>query len=565
MHVFGIFTGVWTIRRKLYVLMAMVCAALAAVSAAAIHGAEQMQSAGAVLYQDAIPGLDQGSQLALLFERQRGLVARVPAELDLNRQTEFRGEFDKNLGVIADTVARMREGAGDKVKATLDKVAADMAPLKAAASKVFEFAASFAQEQANEVLNGDYAAVESKILKTIAWLLEQNRQEATDAAARLASSHDVMRAVVLATAGASIALLLLAGGFLVRSIRARIGRLTDAMSRLAQQDTTIEVPAADDGDEVGTMAKSVLVFKTSMISARDMAEREAEAQRAREQRGRAIETLAVEFDKDVTAVLRTVATASGQMQTSAATMTSVADKTNRQATAVAAASEQASANVQTVSSTAEELASSIAEISRQVAESARIAGAAVDEAKSTNMQVQALADAAQKIGAVVKLINDIAGQTNLLALNATIEAARAGEAGKGFAVVASEVKSLANQTAKATEDISAQINAIQSATGAAVGAIQGISGTIARISEIATTISAAVEEQGAATQEIARNVQQASAGTTEVSSNIGDVTRAAEETGATAAQVLTASGELNQQAAALQQQVDRFLAAIRAA
>jgi len=219
--------------------------------------------------------------------------------------------------------------------------------------------------------------------------------------------------------------------------------------------------------------------------------------------------------------------------------------------------------VQTVAAATEELSSSVNEISRQVSESSRIANVAVDEANKTNITVAGLSDAAQKIGEVVGLINNIASQTNLLALNATIEAARAGEAGKGFAVVASEVKNLANQTAKATEDIQGQVGQMQSVTGTAVDAIKGITGTIQRMSEITTTIASAVEEQGAATREIARNVQQASTGTREVSSNIGGVTQAAGETGHMAGSVLGATKELSRQTDRLRQEVDAFVRRVR--
>ena len=274
--------------------------------------------------------------------------------------------------------------------------------------------------------------------------------------------------------------------------------------------------------------------------------------------------LADNFETSVKAVVETVSSGATEMQGSAQTMASTAEETSRQATAVAAAAEQASANVQTVASAAEELSNSIQEISRQVAQSNAIARNAVDEAKKTNDKVRGLAEAANKIGEVVKLITDIASQTNLLALNATIEAARAGEAGKGFAVVASEVKSLANQTAKATEEIAGQIGAIQSATGEAVEAIQGIGSTIGQISEIATAIASAVEEQGAATREIAGNVQQAASGTREVTHNIGGVTQAAGETGESATQVLNAAGELSRQAETLRGQVEEFLREVRA-
>ena len=284
----------------------------------------------------------------------------------------------------------------------------------------------------------------------------------------------------------------------------------------------------------------------------------------RENAAKTLNDHAERFESTVKGMVEVVASAATEMQSTARSMETTANSTSEQATAVAAAAEEASTNVQTVASAAEQLSSSISEISRQVAQSTQIAGNAVSEAERTNEMVKGLADAAQKIGEVVGLINDIASQTNLLALNATIEAARAGEAGKGFAVVASEVKNLANQTAKATEEIGAQIGGIQSATQGAVTAIQGIGDTIAEINEIASAIAAAVEQQGAATQEIARNVEQAASGTTEVTQSITQVTQAASETGNAAGQVLQAAGELSTQAENLSGEVTSFLDTIRA-
>lgn len=285
----------------------------------------------------------------------------------------------------------------------------------------------------------------------------------------------------------------------------------------------------------------------------------------RQQRQDKMSSAIEDFDTKSKAALGAVAGAAGQVQSTANTLSGNAQQTSTQSTAVAAASEQASANVQTVASATEELSSSVAEIGRQVAESAKIAGQAVDQANRTNMTVQSLAASAEKIGTVVKLIQDIASQTNLLALNATIEAARAGEAGKGFAVVAAEVKNLANQTAKATEEIGQQIAEIQGATKESVGAIQEIATTITSINQIATTIAAAVEEQGAATKEIARNVQEAAKGTQEVSSNIGGVNKAAAETGQMASGLLSAAEELSRQSEGLRHEVEGFFATIKAA
>jgi methyl-accepting chemotaxis protein len=356
------------------------------------------------------------------------------------------------------------------------------------------------------------------------------------------------------------------GMIVVRWVTRPMAGLGAAMQRLADGDLTVDVPTVRRNDEIGAMTRTVQVFKDHAVKVRDLqAEQEAAKARTEAEKRAALAKMADAFQASVGAIVDAVSSTSTALQSAAATMATTAEETSRQATAVATASDEASTNVATVATATEELSSSIAEINRQVAQSAEIASKAVEESSRTNDTVKGLATAAQKIGDVVKLISDIAGQTNLLALNATIEAARAGEAGKGFAVVASEVKSLATQTARATEEIGQQIAMIQGATERSVAAIQGIGETVQRTSEIATTIASAVEQQGAATQEIARNVQQASAGTQQVSSTIGGVTRAAGETGTAAGQVKSAASQLAQQSDSLRVQVDHFLASIRAA
>ncbi|MDH3228280.1 MAG: methyl-accepting chemotaxis protein [Alphaproteobacteria bacterium] len=363
-------------------------------------------------------------------------------------------------------------------------------------------------------------------------------------------------------AGALVVVMAVVGGTISRPI----SRLTRVMGELAGGNTDITVSGQDGTDEVSDMARAVQVFKDSAVDKRRLEDMQAASQqRASEEKQQTVREMADRFELQVKKVVDGVSSAATEMQVTAQQMSATAEETSRQSTNVATASEEAAANVQTVAATAEELSASIAEIGRQVMQSAKIAQNAVAEAESTNATVLGLSEAASKIGDVVKLINDIAGQTNLLALNATIEAARAGEAGKGFAVVAQEVKNLANQTAKATEEISQQITAVQEETTDAVGAIEKIRAIIGEVSEIATTISSAVEEQGISTQEIARNVQQAARGTQDVNQNIESVSKAVGETGTAAGQVLGASQEMARQAEGLRREVERFLGEIRRA
>ena len=352
-----------------------------------------------------------------------------------------------------------------------------------------------------------------------------------------------------------------------RAISRPVIGLCAGMRELADGNFQVVLPGLGRGDEVGDMAQAVETFK---VKAEQKAREEAEAkmkqdQMAAQQRKADMIKLADDFEGAVGEIIETVSSASTELEASAGTLTSTAERAQELTIMVAAASEEASTNVQSVASATEELSSSVNEISRQVQESARMANEAVDQARKTNDRVSELSKAAARIGDVVELINTIAGQTNLLALNATIEAARAGEAGRGFAVVASEVKALAEQTAKATGEIGQQISGIQAATHESVDAIKQISGTIERLSEISSTIAAAVEEQGAATQEISRNVQQAAQGTQQVSSNITDVQRGASETGSASSQVLSAAQSLSGDSNRLKLEVGKFLDTVRAA
>jgi methyl-accepting chemotaxis protein len=393
--------------------------------------------------------------------------------------------------------------------------------------------------------------------------IEQVERSANAAAAVSRAETGQRIQIAIATVGIAVALL----AFLIgRGVSRPIGAMTQAMRELASGRLDLAIPGTGRRDEIGAMAGAVEVFKQNAIERlRLEAEAKETERRAAEQRRADMHRLADEFQGAVGGIIQTVSAASTELEAAAATLTATAQTTQQRSASVAAASEQASSNVQSVASATEELGSSVDEISRQVQESNRIAVDAVKQAQNTDARINQLSQAAGRIGAVVNLITAIAEQTNLLALNATIEAARAGEAGRGFAVVAAEVKSLANQTSKATDEIGAQISGMQAATQEAVGAIKEIGATIGRVSEIAGAIAAAVEEQGAATRDIGRNIQQAAQGTSQVAGDISDVNSGASETGSASAQVLSSAQSLSSESNLLKSEVDKFLMTVRAA
>ncbi len=488
----------------------------------------------------------------------------------------FSGFWATNEKRFADLSANQRFMTTTQLEAfqALSEARAAFAPLP---EEMFEIRASNQWNMANFLLISEAAPRAGKLLTALAGplqadgsraggmvdnqrgLLNADTEQMNNDIALLVSVEWLLLAVGL---GISVVAVFVTARTIVPPIKSMIV----AMEGLAGGDTDVDVPGLTKTDEIGEMAKSVQVFKENAIEkTRLEAEQVAAEKRAEEDKKAAMEQLANSFEASVMGIVENVSAASTEMRSSAESLSATAEETSKQSTAVAAASEEASTNVQTVASATEELTASVQEISRQVSQSSTVASEAVAESEQMNSEVKGLSDAAQKIGDVVSLINDIADQTNLLALNATIEAARAGEAGKGFAVVASEVKNLANQTAKATEDISTQIEEMRGATDSSVQAIDKIGERINQIAEISTAIASAVEEQSSATNEIAGNIQEASRGTQEVSSNIAGVNSAAAETGQSAGQLLEAAGELSQQSEAMRGEVDKFLAGVRAA
>jgi methyl-accepting chemotaxis protein len=380
---------------------------------------------------------------------------------------------------------------------------------------------------------------------------------------------DKLRPIIWVLGLAILGIAVISGGiaFMIgRSISKPLAVLGTRMQDLADGKLEAAIPGVGRGDEVGKMAATVQIFKDNAVRMRELEKSEAATQaRAAAERRTAMESLAGDFERSVNGIVRSVSTAASGMQVTAQSMTATASDASARAATVSSASQSASGKVGTVAAATEQLSSSVVEISRQVSRSSEIASKAVGDAERTNATVQVLSTGAEKIGEVVKLIHSIAAQTNLLALNATIEAARAGESGRGFAVVASEVKALANQTAKATEEIASQVAAMQASTSDAVAAISGITQTITQMSEITGSISAAIEQQGAATREIAQNIQSVATGSSEINAHIGGVTTAAAATGAAASEVLANARELDGQSGMLRSAVDSFLAKVRAA
>lgn len=546
---------------RLTALMVIMLILIAVLGGMGINTASNMNESIRTIYEDRTLPLDR---LNDVLEKLYGIrVDVLNAAVEPAKAGEKRHEVDKRItDVAADWKVYNNSQLTPREREMANSTEIDFQRYLAAAHTVVEKYAS------GDVDGGNEGRVKARpIFEALTDHLDKLSKVQTDEGASefkaAGAAYLAQRRLLLMVVAFAVVIGFMIVTVISRSITKPLDRIIAVMQELTKGNHKVTVEGIERGDEVGNVAKAVQVFKEGLIEADDLRAKQQADQQRELDRGKRMASAIAGFETAIAEIVSVVSSSSTELQATAQSMSGAAEQTLHQSTDAAAASEQTTQNVQTVSAATEELSASIREIGKQVTESTNVVSEAVRQGDETNEMVKGLADAAQKIGEVVNLISAIAGQTNLLALNATIEAARAGESGKGFAVVASEVKALANQTAKATEEISAQVRAIQEATDGSVKAIQHITKTVNRVNEISTTIASAVEEQSAATQEISRNVQQAAMGTTEVSSNIQSVTQTAQQTGAAANQVLGAAGELAKNGARLKNQVEEFLTAVR--
>ncbi|MFN4281516.1 MAG: methyl-accepting chemotaxis protein [Alphaproteobacteria bacterium] len=556
----------WSIRKKLiasFSLLSVVMIALGLFSIDRIHAVDKIS--GEIADQWLPSVRDIGAMETYATSYRASVLLHI-----LSNDQAAMASAEQERGKAAAEIARLRAHYEQllslpQAKTLYDAFTNDWRRYTTEIDSVIALSAKGDKQAALALNNGKALPIYAAAFEDLEKLIDFDQQGAHKAAERADAVFQLAFGLIVGSLLLSVIFFVGLTIMIVRGISHGIASVVTPMQALSKGELAVDIPSRGEKTEIGTIADAVQVFKDALIEKKRLDEAAALENQAKIDRAQKLEELTRHFESTVGSLVQALTAASTELEATAQSMSGTATQTNQQALVVASSAEETSTNVQTVASATEELSSSIQEIGRQVEGSSRFAAQAVEEAKLTDETVQALAESAQKIGEVVKLISDIAAQTNLLALNATIEAARAGEAGKGFAVVASEVKNLANQTARATEDIGAQVAQIQATTRDAVAAIQTITNTIEEMSRTTAAIAAAVEEQGAATQEISHNVQQASQGTQEVTTNIVQVRDAASTTGASASQVLSAAGELARHSSDLRREVSDYIDGVKAA
>ncbi|MGY4802397.1 methyl-accepting chemotaxis protein [Teichococcus aerofrigidensis] len=555
-----------SIKAKLTCSFGLMLLLLAAMGGMSLHGLSRMDEVSSRIADSRLPALREAGGLRAALNEARVsvlyllLVKDAPALEEQARRVERQATgFDT---AIRDFRRHITTPAGQQM---VDELARHWAAYKSGAARVAELVREGRLAEAEALNQQAVRQAAEGAAGVIDWLIETAGQQADAARRQGAETTATLGSLTLGVLALAVVLAIGLGVLMVRGIGQGIAAILRPMEALAAGRLEAEVPDLGRGTELGAIATAVRSFKESLIEADRLRAAQEADRRGKEQRALALAELVRGFEARVGEMVGILSSASTELEATARDMSGTAEQTNGQASQVATAAGEASGGVQTVAAATEQLTSAIQEISRQVAQATGVARQAVENAQRTDTTVSTLAEGAGRIGDVVGLISDIAGQTNLLALNATIEAARAGEAGKGFAVVASEVKSLAAQTAKATEEIGGQIGQIQQATQEAVGEIRRIVSTINEMSQITVAIAAAVEEQSAATSEIARTVQQTAQATTAVGQSIGLVSQGASNTGAAASQVLAAASELSRQSERLNGEVRDFTTRVRAA
>ncbi|MEM7621504.1 MAG: HAMP domain-containing methyl-accepting chemotaxis protein [Pseudomonadota bacterium] len=517
---------------------------------------------GLKVYEVGLFEVEQALSIQTEFEAFRGLVARTPAEYDSKKQAAFKKAAEEKLASIK---LRLKDiSSKGKINKNLEDIENGINLATSSSKQIFKYSANFAQDQANTVLSGDFAKAEKKLNNALKIFLKNAKQTAEHGSEELISLKNQIINYSLLSVITGILVTLITAGLLVRKLGLRLANLNQAMIVLSKGNTDLNIPDTTAKDEIGTMARALDIFKTNAIDVKKMQdERALQTQKAEEDRRKIMNNTANSFDAHVDGIVAKLGGVSDELKMSAELMASISQKTNERTENVTHASKQASTNIQTVAAATEQLSASTSEINRQVSQASNVSQQAVDEVSKASHHMALLASTSEKIGEVTALISDIAEQTNLLALNATIESARAGEAGKGFAVVVSEVKALANETAKATAQISGQIQEIQNVTKQTVSSMDETEKVIAELNKTSTSIATAVNEQKSAIHEIAQSIQKASSDTDSVTRNLNEVNQSAEETGATSNQVLNTADELFQQSELLNKEIEKFIAEVR--